>query len=143
MTVEAERKQKQREGSARYRLKHPNRIKEQQKRYNAKRKAASWQWNIDNYEKYVCRRAKASAKKRKLSFNLVPADIFVPEYCPVLGIKLNSNGPMMCRPSLDRIDNTIGYEPNNIIVVSWRANWLKSDATIEELSKIVHFYKEM
>ena len=35
--------------------------------------------------------------------------------------------------SIDRIDSTKGYTIDNIIIVSWRANELKKDATYEEL----------
>ena len=35
--------------------------------------------------------------------------------------------------SIDRIDSTKGYTIDNIIIVSWRANALKKDATYEEL----------
>ena len=35
----------------------------------------------------------------------------------------------------------MGYTKENIIVVSWKANDLKGRATIDELDKIVTFYK--
>jgi hypothetical protein len=44
-------------------------------------------------------------------------------------------------PSLDRINNNLGYVPGNVIVVSDRANRIKNNATIEELEKIVNYYK--
>ena len=40
-------------------------------------------------------------------------------------------------PSLDRIDNTKGYVPGNLQVISYRANQLKSDGTLEEFRKLV------
>jgi hypothetical protein len=46
-------------------------------------------------------------------------------------------------PSLDRIDNSKGYIEGNVIVVSWRANNLKRDASIQELQKIVEFYQRL
>lgn len=36
-------------------------------------------------------------------------------------------------PSLDRIDNRMGYVPGNVWVISWKANRMKSDASMEEL----------
>lgn len=38
-----------------------------------------------------------------------------------------------CSPSIDRVDTSKGYTPENCRVISWRANRLKSDATPEEL----------
>jgi hypothetical protein len=40
-------------------------------------------------------------------------------------------------PSLDRIDTSKGYVKGNVWVISWRANKLKSDATLAELESIV------
>lgn len=43
-------------------------------------------------------------------------------------------------PSLDRIEPDLGYVAGNAIVISNRANRLKSDATIDELRAIASFY---
>jgi hypothetical protein len=37
----------------------------------------------------------------------------------------------------DRKDNARGYVKDNVRVISWRANRLKSDATLEELRLLV------
>lgn len=55
--------------------------------------------------------------------------------CPILGIELAWGGGATGRdnsPSIDRLENTRGYTPDNCRVISWRANRLKSDATDEE-----------
>jgi len=91
--------------------------------------------------KELLRRAKYRAKKKELEFSLRLEDIIVPEYCPVLGIKLQLlENEMNSSPSLDRIDNTKGYTKDNILVISYRANTLKRDATKEELKKISEYY---
>ncbi|HLO75919.1 MAG TPA: hypothetical protein VK196_05620 [Magnetospirillum sp.] len=68
----------------------------------------------------------------------------IPEKCPVLGISLRLAGPKYddFAPSFDRIDNSKGYVPGNILVVSRRANRLKADATPEELYKLAEFYSK-
>ena len=87
------------------------------------------------------------AKKRGLEVNITLEDIIIPEFCPVFGIRLARNVGQKtggrASPSLDRIDNTRGYVRGNVIVVSLRANRLKNDATVEELQKIVDFYRPL
>lgn len=39
-------------------------------------------------------------------------------------------------PSLDRIDNSKGYEPGNIRVISYRANSRKGDLSYEEIKRL-------
>jgi hypothetical protein len=43
--------------------------------------------------------------------------------------------------SLDRIDSDKGYVKGNVQVISYRANMLKSNASIEELEKVLNWMK--
>ncbi len=45
----------------------------------------------------------------------------------------------MLRPTLDRIIPSRGYVRGNIAVISFRANFLKRDATLDELRKIIRY----
>lgn len=84
--------------------------------------------------------AKIRAAKKGLEFDLSVEDIVVPDMCPVLGIKLLSNRGRQNRdsaPTLDRIDNNKGYTKGNVRVISYRANTLKTNSTIEELEKVL------
>jgi hypothetical protein len=71
-------------------------------------------------------------------------DISIPDHCPILGIPLfprrGKQGGSDNSPSLDRIEGKFGYVKGNVIVISNRANRLKSDATIKELRDIASFY---
>lgn len=82
-------------------------------------------------------RAKQRCKKSGLEFSIAVDDIVIPDRCPVLGIALNMNsgksGAFKNSPSLDRIDNTKGYTPDNIQVISQLANAMKGAASDEEL----------
>lgn len=73
--------------------------------------------------------AAARAAKRGLLFTITVADISLPELCPVLGVALIYGGrPQEQRgASLDRLDNSKGYEPGNVRVISWLANRLRSN----------------
>ena len=44
---------------------------------------------------------------------------------------------------IDRIDPKKGYVKDNIIVVSMRANRIKSDATVDEIRKVADFYEKL
>lgn len=91
---------------------------------------------------YAC---KTRAKQKGLEFNLVEADIVIPEKCPALGKPLSAdirrNNPW--RPSVDRIDNDKGYIRGNVVIVSYRANKLKNNATIDELRRMAYFYSQI
>lgn len=89
--------------------------------------------------------AKRRAASKGLPFSLKYEDIHIPELCPVLGIRLfvgdGEAGPNS--PSLDRIDNSRGYTKDNVLVVSYRANTLKSSASLAELRSITSFYERL
>lgn len=91
--------------------------------------------------------AKNRAKVKGIPFTITRQDIVVPEFCPILGIRLTAAvgaGVKPIRqlpnsPTLDRIVNHLGYVPGNIAVISCRANLLKHDGTLEELRAIVKY----
>ena len=70
-----------------------------------------------------------------LPFDICEEDIVIPEICPILKIPIqrgdNKVGPNS--PSLDRIRPELGYVKGNIQVISYKANTMKSDATLIEL----------
>jgi len=86
--------------------------------------------------------SKQRAKAAGLEHTLIIEDIIIPDYCPVLGIKLETGDRKkhFNSPSIDRIYNNKGYTKDNIVIVSTRANLLKKDATIDELNKLSNFY---
>lgn len=85
------------------------------------------------------------AKKRKLEFNLTLDDFLnIPTHCPVTGepfILFSSDRSKSL--SVDRINNSKGYIRGNILFVSYRVNHLKSDASIDELARIVQVYQQL
>ena len=78
--------------------------------------------------------AKYRAAKYGRDFNIELSDITVPTTCPILGTPMVS-------PSLDRIDSSKGYVKGNVRVISKRANMLKNNATIEELTLVLRDLK--
>jgi len=90
---------------------------------------------LETYEGAILASAKYRAKKKGLEFNLELSDIIIPEYCPILKVKLNHGERSNYRytPSIDRIDNNKGYIKGNIRIISMQANKMKSDSTNKEL----------
>ena len=87
------------------------------------------------------------AKKYRLTFNLTYQylfEIFPKDFCcPVLGMKLEwtrkQNGQN--NPSLDRKIPELGYVKGNVIWISYRANQIKSNSSIEEMEKLLNYMK--
>lgn len=88
-------------------------------------------WKLRNPNKFLYNSCKQRAKKLNIEFKITADDIKVPEFCPILNRKLEFG--TQYSPSVDRIDNSKGYVPNNIIVISQLANRMKNSATEQEL----------
>ncbi len=119
----------QREYARKSRLATPLRIKETKHKYR-----------LAHPERLMFNEAKLRAKKKGLEFSITVEDIHIPTTCPYLGSLLDRNrqGPKDHRPSLDRIDNTKGYTPENIQVISTLANKMKNTSSREELVAFAH-----
>jgi hypothetical protein len=80
-------------------------------------------------------------------FSITIEDLLpLPERCPVLGTLINYSGTgargfVNDCPSIDRFDPAKGYVPGNVRVISWRANRIKSDASLEELEAVLRYMK--
>lgn len=104
----------------------------------------NYKWRLNNPKRYMWQTAKSRAKARNLDFNITEDDFDIPEYCPVLGIKLqfqSGKGVQNESPSIDRFDNTKGYVKGNVVVISWRANSLKRDGSLQEFLMLVEYLK--
>ena len=87
---------------------------------------------------YLLARARTRATAKGMDFTITKEDIIIPDKCPLLGIDIIPKAKDRTHsPSLDRKDSTRGYTPDNIWVVSSRANTLKNDATLQELKALV------
>jgi len=85
------------------------------------------------------------AKVKGLPYDL-DADFLMsimPERCPVLDIPLARRtgvGTTANSPTVDRIVPELGYVRGNVMIISKRANQIKSDASPEEIMKVAQFY---
>lgn len=82
-------------------------------------------------------RARKRAMDRGITFALPKDSISIPRTCPVLGTQIKFVGPRSaCSPSLDRIIPAHGYVPENIRVISDRANRLKGDRSLPDIKRL-------
>ncbi len=98
-------------------------------------------------EKELCNSARQRAKKKNIPFNIDSTDIIIPEFCPILKIKLipkegQGFGPGPSSPTVDRIVPELGYVKGNVRVISSLANCMKSSATSEQLHRFADWVKE-
>lgn len=117
-----------------WRIKNRGRLAELRREYDAKYP-----------EKRMLAAAKRAARVKSVPFNITVEDIAIPELCPVLGVRLEKNNIERDSnsPSLDRIIPALGYTKGNVMVISWRANRIKADATVDELRTIADFYSKL
>lgn len=87
--------------------------------------------------------AQGRAVRRGLEFSISLDGILAScgSHCPILGIELDWTASKRTdhSPTLDRLDNKQGYTEGNVLVMSWRANRLKSDGNAQELRMIADF----
>lgn len=96
--------------------------------------------------KQIYNNLKSSAKKRNINFTLTISElsnISFPISCPVLNIPLkwHRNQPQEDSYSFDRIDSSKGYEIDNLIIISVKANRAKNNLSQEEILKFCNYYK--
>lgn len=82
----------------------------------------------------ILREIKLRCAKEGIAFDLLPADISVPDVCPIM-LKPFVFGEVghPLSPSVDRREPALGYVRGNVSVISRRANTMKSDCTDPEV----------
>lgn len=137
-------KVRKRENAKRWADANPDKVKDQQHRkrlrhiLEGRSKRHTKAWETRNKERQLLKAARLRAVKKGWDFDLQLDDIQIPTHCPLLGIKIRRDviGRMKPdSPSLDRIDTTKGYTKDNVWVISWAANRIKTDTTLALLDK--------
>lgn len=128
----AKNKDKVAASAAKYKAANKERLAEYNQQYNASAKG-------------LLAGIKSRCKKWGVEFNLTIDDIIIPPTCPILGIPIEHGKGYRTdnSPSVDRIDNTVGYIKGNVHVISMRANRIKNDSTLGELRLIVEYFTEL
>ena len=112
-------------------------VRDKIRRYQRKKR-------IENPRAEMLKKAMWRANRAGVDFTITEKDLHWPEFCPVLNIRLiyGAVGAGRALPnsaSLDRLDNSKGYIPGNVFIISNRANCIKRDSTLEELKLIVKY----
>lgn len=100
-------------------------------------------WRLDRPQKYLWCHARARAGRKGVPFAIAPEDIPMPTHCAVLGIELaygtvGREGRDRAA-SVHRIVPDLGYVPGNIMVISFRANYLIANGTADEFRAVLSF----
>ena len=89
---------------------------------------------------------RARNKKREHTITVEDIKAIFPSdgCCPIFGMKLefNTTGFKDNSPSIDRIDSAKGYTPDNIQIISWKANRIKGCASTQELEMLLAYLKQ-
>jgi ribosomal protein L37AE/L43A len=93
----------------------------------------------------TCSQAKIRAKKANVPFSITRQDLIdmfpADNLCPILkvpfvwGTKHNKD----LSPSLDRMIPELGYTKENVRFISYKANRIKNDSTIEILKNLIKY----
>lgn len=126
--------------------------------YQRSRKDKRKQWNVEYQAKrrmssdyrltmlLNASKQRALKKGREHSITIEDLKDVYPEdnKCPVFGFELewNSAGFRETNPSIDRIDSSKGYTKDNIQIISWKANRVKSSTTVAELEALLAYMKQ-
>ena len=99
-------------------------------------------WNRMPDARYMWMLARSRARRRGIPFSITVEDVESVDtnVCPYLGIEIKRyfQGPgcghhKPDKKTLDRFETELGYIPGNIVVCSWRANRILSDASTDEI----------
>lgn len=134
----APRKEKYREGKRRTTCRLC--VAEQQRdRYDRYKK--------NSYFKYKVLRAKKRSAELGVPFDLTSEylESIWTGVCPILGVDLDREADRLDEkaPELDRFIPNKGYSQGNVAFVSRRANRFKSDASVEEIERVLDWMKKV
>jgi hypothetical protein len=132
-------KEKKRLYDIEYRKKNKEKRSDQNRDWYQSSRKVKFTNDPQHYLWYV---ARTRSRQNGTEFTIVKEDVIIPKVCPILGLVLTKgDGYLPNAMSLDRVDNTKGYIPGNVRVISRKANLMKSDLTIDILEKLINYIK--
>jgi hypothetical protein len=131
-----------------WRAANPEKVKATNAKFYEQNKASYIKRNQSYYQNnwvnVVLAGAKRRARKMNLPFDLKIDDIKIPDVCPALGIPIYPGDGTTHdgSPSLDRIIPELGYIKGNVVVISHKANRIKSNGSLSDLEAVVAYVKQ-
>ena len=98
--------------------------------------------NIDKAKQHKFNVKRSQAKSLGVDWNIRFQEVEWNDWCPVFDIKLNWLNEGKAKddtPSFDRTDSDKGYVAGNVVIMSWKANRLKNNATKEDLKALSEY----
>ena len=88
---------------------------------------------------------RSRARRFGVPFDLDSTDIVIPKRCPLLDIPLIRGTKIIHAgsPSLDKIEPRKGYSKGNVQVISFKANAMKQNATLEEFELMARNWRRL
>ena len=83
-----------------------------------------------------------NAENRNIEFNLSFTHLkkeLARKFCPYTGRQLTATG--QDKKTVERIDSSLGYTDDNVIVISHQANMAKGNLSYKEVKKMYQFLK--
>jgi len=116
-----------------------------QKAYRDANPSKNLEWRHKNPQAQMIIQARKRAKQKGIPFDIMEDDFDLPKKCPVFKSVLQYGLTKQTdnSPTLDRIVPSLGYVKGNVRVISWRANRIKSDATLNEIRQVANYMKSV
>jgi hypothetical protein len=122
-----------------YRKKNKEKRSDQNRAWYESSRKVRFTEDPQHYLWYV---ARTRSRQKGTEFTITKEDVIIPEFCPILDTPLTKgDGYLPNAMSLDRVDNTKGYIPGNVRVISRKANLMKSSLTLDILEKLIRYIK--
>lgn len=133
-----------REVARKSRQKNLDRVREESKRYRESHREfmrdSVKAWYYQSLQRRLFDNAKHRANTKGIPFDITIDDIVVPDVCPVFGVPFVwGDGINDYSPSLDKVIPKLGYVKGNIQVICTLANRIKSNATAEQVEKVLQY----
>jgi hypothetical protein len=134
-----DQKEKKRLYDIEYRKKNEEKISTKNRKWYESSRKVKFTEDPQHYLWYV---ARTRSRQKGTEFTIAKEDVIIPDTCPILDIPLTKgDGYLPNSMSLDRVDNTKGYIPGNVRVISRKANLMKSSLTLDVLEKLIKYIK--